>query len=113
MTKKSLVVAALIVFVTGAAMLLPMSQRSEDEAEVTVVIEGYAYNPKELTVKVGTTVTWVNNDGTEHSATADDESFDTGLVSEGETASVTFSEPGRYDYHCDPHSFMKGTVVVE
>jgi plastocyanin len=76
-----------------------------------IVIKDYDYVPKRLTVKAGA-VTVENDDGTEHSVTADDESFDTGRFSSGsETLDVT--KPGTYTYHCSVHPFMTGTIDVE
>lgn len=88
-------------------------ESSDAEGKTTVVIVDYTYEPKELTIKVGTTVTWINKDSAEHTATDDNESFDTDLLSYGESASVTFSNPGSFNYHCAPHPFMKGIIQVE
>jgi plastocyanin len=57
-------------------------------------------------------VTWTNQDFAPHTATADDGSFDTGRLDQGETGSVTFDQPGTYTYTCTFHPNMKGTVVV-
>jgi hypothetical protein len=60
---------------------------------------------------VGDTVTWTNQDGVGHTATAD--GFDTGTIGGGANASVTFDTAGAFAYHCSIHSQMTGTVVVE
>jgi plastocyanin len=79
-----------------------------------VVLENFAFTPPSLTVAAGTTVTFTNKDLTSHTATADDgTSFDTGLIGQNESATVTFDTPGTYTYHCTPHPNMKGTIVVE
>lgn len=78
-----------------------------------VTIQNFAFGPATVTVKVGDTVTWTNMDLTGHSATADDGSFDTGVLSQGKSGSVTFDTAGTFTYHCTPHPNMKGTVVVE
>ena len=82
----------------------------EDHA---VQIKGFAFAPRTITVKVGDTVTWTNEDSARHTATADDGSFDTGLLAKGQSGSVTFDTPGTYMYFCTPHPNMKGTIVVE
>lgn len=83
-------------------------------AENEVVIENFAFAPATLTVSAGTTVTFTNKDLASHTATADDgTSFDTGLIGQNESATVTFDTPGTYAYHCTPHPTMKGTIVVE
>ena len=72
------------------------------------------YSINVLTVSVGTTVTWVNNDpGQVHTATADDGSFDSGFLNEGDTWSYTFTEPGEFGYFCTPHPWMRAKVIVE
>lgn len=79
----------------------------------SVEIKDFAFNPNSLTVKVGDTVTWTNKDVPGHSATADDNSFDTGVLGTNESGAATFDKAGTYTYHCTPHSYMKATVVVE
>ncbi len=83
------------------------------EEEESIDIKNFAFAPKTLTVKVGTTVTWTNQDSVGHTATSDDGSFDTGLLAKGESGSVTFNEKGTFTYHCTPHPYMKAKIVVE
>lgn len=80
----------------------------------TVVIEirNLAYARAEVTVSPGTTVVWVNRDPVQHSVVADDESFDSGLVDPDRRFMMTFEEVGTYEYHCVPHPFMEGRVMV-
>jgi len=63
-------------------------------------------------VPVGASVTWTNLGTQSHSVTAADGSFDSGLVTPGGTASITFATPGSFVYTCTPHPWMKGIVVV-
>lgn len=81
---------------------------------VAVVIHNFAFVPASLIVKVGTTVTWMNEDPvpTDHTATAYNGAFNTGPIPPGSHAAFTFTEPGTYDYHCDFHQFMLGVIVV-
>jgi LPXTG-motif cell wall-anchored protein len=81
-------------------------------ASTTVTIEDFAFSPKSITVDVGDTVTWRNNDDVAHSATAEDGSFDTGTFGNGRSRSETFDTAGTFQYICTPHPFMKGTVEV-
>jgi plastocyanin len=79
-----------------------------------VSMEGIAFNPAEVTVKAGDTVTWTNNDSVAHDVTAD--SFKSGAgggMSGGDTFEHTFQEAGSFDYVCTVHPGMEGTVVVE
>ncbi len=80
-----------------------------------------AYSPNEITVEVGTTVTWTNNDATLHTVSSGtvadlvgtmDGVFDSGFLAEGESWSYTFDEVGEFPYFCQPHPWMQGTVIV-
>ncbi len=68
--------------------------------------------PEDLTINVGDTVVWTNNDDSPHTVTADDDEFNSGNLAEGATWSYTFTEAGTYDYHCNYHSSMTGSVTV-
>ena len=78
-----------------------------------VSIKNFAFSVSTLTVNSGTTVTWTNNDGTTHTVTADDNSFDSNDIAPGKTYSKTFSSAGTYAYHCKYHSSMTASVVVK
>jgi plastocyanin len=82
-------------------------------ADQTVTIESLQFRPATVTVEVGDTVTWSNQDGVPHTATADDDSFDTGNIAGGSSASQTFATAGSFPYHCEVHPSMTGTVVVQ
>jgi LPXTG-motif cell wall-anchored protein len=77
-----------------------------------VTIADFSFSPGSITVHVGDTVQWVNNGPSAHTATANNGSFDTGVLQKGQSASVTFHLPGTFAYHCSIHPFMHGTVVV-
>jgi plastocyanin len=77
-----------------------------------VAIRDFAFSPRTVEIRVGDTVTWRNRDSVAHTATARNGSFDTGLLADGESASIRFRVPGTYRYICTPHPDMTGTVVV-
>jgi hypothetical protein len=77
-----------------------------------VQIRQFDYMPREITIRRGETVEWVNMDPEGHTATADDDSWDSGYLEDGESFSRVFTEPGRYAYYCTPHPDMRGTVIV-
>lgn len=87
--------------------------------EATVRIDGSAFDPAELTVAVGTEVTWVNADGFGHTVTegTDGQAVDDPIVDEpidqNGSVSVTFDEPGTYEITCAIHPTMQMTVIVE
>ena len=77
-----------------------------------VNIQGFAFHPGGITVHTGDTVTWTNADSADHTATANDGSFDTGTLGNGASGSHTFNSAGTFSYHCSIHPFMHGTVTV-
>lgn len=77
-----------------------------------VSIRDFAFSPRTIEIRVGDTVRWTNRDSVAHTATARNGSFDTGLLSDGESGSVRFTTAGTYRYVCTPHPDMTGTVVV-
>lgn len=79
----------------------------------SVTISNFAFSPATLTVKVGTKVTWTNNDSVAHTATADQGAFNSPTLETGSTYSFTFTKAGTYTYHCAIHSYMTATIVVQ
>jgi plastocyanin len=80
-----------------------------------VAIKGFAFGPTTITVKVGTKVTWTNQDSVVHTVTADSLSSDapdSATFEQGKSFSFTFTKAGTYNYHCATHPYMKGTVIV-
>jgi amicyanin len=77
-----------------------------------VAITDFKFNPATLTVPVGSTVTWTNQDEEPHTIAAKDGSFHSPGMDTHGTYSFTFTTPGSYDYICSIHPFMTGTVVV-
>jgi plastocyanin len=66
-----------------------------------------------VTVQAGQSITWTWEDqGNQHSVTADDGSFESCLQNAAFTFTVTFAKPGTYPYHCSIHPSMKGSVTV-
>ena len=68
--------------------------------------------PAQTEIAVGTTVTWTNSDPIAHTVTATDGTFDSGILSVGQSFSHTFDEEGTFDYSCMIHPFMQGSIVV-
>ena len=82
-------------------------------ASSAVRIRDFEFAPGSVTVNVGDTVTWTNDGPTAHTATAQNGSFDTGLLSAGQSGSHTFDQAGSFAYYCAPHPNMTGTIVVQ
>jgi plastocyanin len=87
---------------------------------ITVSIVGNSgrnsYNPNPIEIKVGDTVTWINNDSSPHTVTSSSNdgsiTFDSDVLRRGEMFSFTFDKEGQYPYLCTLHPSMVGTVVV-
>ncbi|HLG61357.1 MAG TPA: cupredoxin family copper-binding protein [Ktedonosporobacter sp.] len=92
---------------TSAATSVPRT------APNNIAIVGFAFNPKTLTVKVGTKIIWTNDDPSIHTVTADNGAFGSGSLPPGGTFSFTFTKAGTYSYHCKIHSTMKATIIVQ
>lgn len=75
-----------------------------------------SYNLNPIEIKVGDTVTWINNDSSPHTVTSSSNdgsiTFDSDVLRRGETFSFTFDKEGQYPYLCTLHPSMVGTVVV-
>jgi plastocyanin len=97
------------------------SERAQTTAAVTPVsagtvqasIDNFAFAPKRLTVKAGTTVVWTNKDDTPHTVTSDDNAFSSSLMDTNAKFQYTFTKPGKFPYHCKLHPMMTGVVEVQ
>jgi plastocyanin/uncharacterized membrane protein len=77
-----------------------------------VVIRQMHFDPPTVSVKVGDTVQWKNEDIFTHTVTADDSSFDSGPIAPGQSWTGIFKVPGMFGYHCRPHPNMAAQLVV-
>jgi plastocyanin len=84
----------------------------EEPADEIVEIRRYAYVPQRIVVRAGSVVEWVNHDAVVHTATAEDDAWDSGGIQPGSSWRARFDRPGTYPYFCGPHPFMKGVVEV-
>jgi plastocyanin len=83
-------------------------QMVDNEPDLT----NWHFDPADVTVAVGSTVVWHNRGTQQHSVTADDSSFDSGLKDPGTDFQRAFPKIGVYSYHCRPHPWMTGKVHV-
>jgi plastocyanin len=82
-------------------------------ADATVTIDNFTFEPQRLTVRAGTTVTWVNQDDIPHTLASTAKIFKSKALDTDDKFSFTFATPGVYDYFCSMHPHMTGTIVVE
>ncbi|WP_197738482.1 cupredoxin domain-containing protein [Octadecabacter sp. SW4] len=75
-----------------------------------VMIEGFAFSPATLDVSVGDTVVFTNADNAPHTGTAEDGSFDTGRLNNGQSGEVTIGSAGDHPYKCAFHPAMQGLI---
>jgi plastocyanin len=93
--------AVMASFMTGA--------RCEDLA---VMIDNFTFEPAQLTIKVGTTVTWKNRDDIPHTVVSAGK-FRSKTLDTDDSYSFTFTSPGDYKYFCSLHPHMTGMIKVE
>jgi len=111
MLKRSKLNFALIMMLAIFAMTVTARTAGTNPNEI--VIENFSFEPATLTVKVGTTVTWVNKDDEPHTATATDKSFNSKTLDNGDRFSQEFKAPGTYNYYCALHPKMTGKIIVK
>jgi plastocyanin len=76
-----------------------------------IKIQNFAFSPATLTVKVGDTVRWTNEDTAPHAVSSDN--FSSQTLSTGNTYEHAFQSAGTYSYICSIHPSMKGTIIVQ
>ncbi len=96
----------------GAGELAPQTPVASDDAQVTVEIRDFDFFPRDLTLKAGVGVTWVNLDAAPHDATDAAGAWRTDILYEGESATLTFDFPGSYEYVCSIHPTMQAALTV-
>jgi plastocyanin len=81
---------------------------------VEIKIDNFSFTPMTVTVAVGTTVTWTNDDDVPHTVVSDDtKTFKSHALDTGDHFSYTFTKPGKYSYFCSVHPRMTAEVVVQ
>ena len=95
-----------------AAAVASSSKKARASASASVTIGDFFFSPGSVTVAVGDTVTWRNTGQAPHNATADDGSFKTPDLNNGQSASHTFTQAGTFSYICTIHPNMKASVRV-
>ncbi len=86
---------------------------ADKPSRIEVSIAVLAYKPAKVTVHVGDTIVWTNNDDRDHTVVATDGTFKSENIKVGKTFEYTFTKPGKFAYGCSYHPRMKGAVVVE
>ena len=100
------------ILLIGTPLLSQASQTASQPKQI-VTIKQMRVEPQQITVPAGAKVEWKNEDMFEHTVTADDGSFDSGLIKPGHSWSMTMSKSGKFAYHCRPHPNMTAGVEVQ
>lgn len=105
------VVIAVVLLVAGSPAVTANNQPSALNAEIK--IDNFVFGPQTITVSVGATVTWTNNDDIPHTTVSTDGVFKSKVMDTDETFSFKFTKAGTYSYYCSVHPKMTGKVVVQ
>lgn len=98
--------------IMGGYQQTPGVQGTPVTGVTQVTMQNSAYQPANMQVRVGTTVTWTNRDMVPHSVTFKNGMKESGLLSQGQSFSYTFTTPGTYQYFCTVHPSMIATITV-
>ena len=97
---------------TAVAVLLPPTARKAQAQTAAVVIDNFTFNPPEVKVKIGDTVTWTNHDDIPHTVVSAGK-FRSKALDSDDSFSFTFTAAGDYKYFCSLHPHMTGMIKVE
>lgn len=109
-TTRRMVFRAVLVFALAAAGAIPALAQ---DAKAKVTIDNFTFTPAELTVSVGTTVTWDNHDDIPHTVVEKNKLFRSKALDTDDSYSFTFTQAGTYDYFCGLHPHMVGKIIVK
>jgi plastocyanin len=106
------VLAIVIVLLAGCGIQTSVAAAPVETAEVSMP-PSYRFDPPVIQVPAGTTVTWRNSDNFTHSVSVSGGAFPFLNLSPGQSGTITFDQPGAYDYVCTYHAQdMQGTIIV-
>jgi plastocyanin len=111
----ALAAVTLAVALTGCAggSTPPAAKPTGIAAGGVVTMKDFSFQPANIEVKVGTKVTWRNEDSSPHTVTEDEGAFTSPALDQGKTFEHTFDAKGTFKYHCSIHPSMVGQVVVK
>jgi plastocyanin len=93
-------------------LLLGVTSAGAQSNQQTVSIRDFSFEPAQLSVEPGTTVTWTNEGNEPHTVTADNGLFDSGVLYPGDSYSVQFDGMGTVSYYCTLHPSLTGGITV-
>lgn len=109
-SRQRIALAAVFALLLGG--LLTLGNPVAVAADTAIDIKDFAFTPRNLTIPIGTVVTWTNRDTAPHTASSDADGWNSGILSTGESYSFTFQQAGMFPYHCNVHPSMHAMIVV-
>jgi plastocyanin len=97
-----------VILILGAVAVSGCTSQSSN----TITIQNSSFNPSMLTIKAGTTVTWINKANGTMDVTSDSGTFSSGNLSTGQSFNYTFSNTGTFPYHSSINPSMTGQILV-
>jgi len=97
---------------TAALPVLAATAKAGGHLTHQIEITSFAFQPEALEMQAGDKVMFVNLDGAPHTATADDGSFDTGTLNQGDESTIVIETSGTYSFFCKFHPGMRGQIVA-
>ena len=105
-----------ILFILAGFTMSCKKQEQESPGENEIFIEYKTYRPTQRAIAKGTTITFINKDNANHTATSTSKVFDSGAIKSGESFSHTFNDAGVFYFYCNYHSSSsqeQGAIVVQ
>lgn len=102
-----------IVIVAAAILLAAGARHVVAAGDTAVKIDNFSFGPSNVTVPVGTTLTWTNRDDVPHVVASVDNLFKSKALDTDDHFSFTFTKPGTYEYFCAIHPKMTAKIVVQ
>jgi amicyanin len=106
-------IAILAIAILVVSSFASTSAGDPKTSDTAVKIDNFTFQPQNVTVQAGATVTWTNRDDIPHTVVSNDGVFKSKVRDTDETFSYTFTKAGTYKYFCSLHPKMTGTVVVQ
>jgi plastocyanin len=111
--KRAILLSAVLGGMLGllAGVAVPAAPAAPEGTEVK--IDNFTFAPQSVTIKAGTTITWINEDDIPHTVAATAKAFKSKVLDTDDKFSFTFTTAGTFEYFCSLHPHMTGTIVVE
>ena len=105
--------ASLVAMASGPLLVYPVRANASSPQKVHhVEISGFSFNPEALAVKPGDTIIWTNQDIAPHTATASDNSWDTGTITQGKSKKIRITRDFSPEYFCRFHPQMRAKLQI-